>query len=85
MLMGGGIGIPPMLETAKAIQGEKIIVSGYRDELFLTEELNAADSCILPPRMAAQDERKCAGRGESQPAGGGSDLRLRTDSDAAGN
>ena len=42
MLMGGGIGIPPMLETAKAIQGEKIIVSGYRDELFLTEELNAA-------------------------------------------
>ena len=47
MLMGGGIGIPPMLETAKAIQGEKIIVSGYRDELFLTEELNAAGQQYL--------------------------------------
>lgn len=45
--MGGGIGIPPMLETAKAIQGEKIIVSGYRDELFLTEELNAAGQLYL--------------------------------------
>ena len=47
MLMGGGIGIPSMLETAKAIQGEKIIVSGYRDELFLTEELNAAGQLYL--------------------------------------
>ena len=47
MLMGGGIGIPPMLETAKAIQGEKLIVSGYRDELFLTEELNAAGELYL--------------------------------------
>ena len=47
MLMGGGIGIPPMLETDKAIQGEKIIVSGYRDELFLTEELNAAGQLYL--------------------------------------
>ena len=47
MLMGGGIGIPPMLETAKAIQGEKIIGSGYRDELFLTEELNAAGQLYL--------------------------------------
>ncbi|MBS6705108.1 MAG: dihydroorotate dehydrogenase electron transfer subunit [Lachnospiraceae bacterium] len=47
MLMGGGIGIPPMLETAKAVQGEKIIVSGYRDELFLTEELNAAGQLYL--------------------------------------
>ena len=47
MLMGGGIGIPPMLETAKAIQGEKIIVSGYRDELFLTEELNAVGQLYL--------------------------------------
>ena len=47
MLMGGGIGIPPMLETAKAIQGEKLIISGYRDELFLTEELNAAGELYL--------------------------------------
>lgn len=47
MLMGGGIGIPPMLETAKALSGEKLIVSGYRDELFLTDELNAAGTLYL--------------------------------------
>ena len=38
LLMGGGIGIPPMLETARSISGEKQIVLGYRDERFLEEE-----------------------------------------------
>ena len=43
-LMGGGIGIPPMLQLAKALheQGdcEVIIIVGYRDaNLFLDEEL----------------------------------------------
>ena len=37
-LMGGGIGIPPMLESAKRIQGNVISILGYRNELFLTEE-----------------------------------------------
>lgn len=38
-LIGGGIGIPPMLETAKSFQGEKKIIVGYRDELFLEKDL----------------------------------------------
>lgn len=38
-LMGGGIGIPPMLQTAKELKADKKIIVGYRDELFLTEEL----------------------------------------------
>lgn len=37
-LIGGGIGIPPMLELAKQLSCEKEIVLGYRDELFLKEE-----------------------------------------------
>ncbi len=37
-LIGGGIGIPPMLETAKQLQAEKQIILGYRDELFLNQE-----------------------------------------------
>ena len=39
ILIGGGIGIPPMLQLAKELDCEKTIVVGYRDELFLNEEL----------------------------------------------
>ena len=39
-LMGGGIGIPPMLQLAKELNAEKQIVVGYRNrELFLCEDL----------------------------------------------
>lgn len=38
--MGGGIGIPPMLELAKELDCEKDIIAGYRNsELFLADEL----------------------------------------------
>lgn len=40
-LMGGGIGIPPMLETSKQLDADKKIILGYRDELFLKEEFEA--------------------------------------------
>ena len=36
-LIGGGIGIPPMLELAKQLDCEKQILLGYRDETFLTD------------------------------------------------
>lgn len=38
-LMGGGIGIPPMVETGKQVDGEVITIAGYRDEVFLREEI----------------------------------------------
>lgn len=37
-LIGGGIGIPPMLELARELNCEKQIILGYRDELFLYDE-----------------------------------------------
>jgi len=38
LLIGGGIGIPPMLELAKSLDCEKAVVAGYRSELFLNED-----------------------------------------------
>lgn len=41
-LMGGGIGIPPILELAKEMKAQKQIVVGYRDSnLFLARELGS--------------------------------------------
>lgn len=37
-LIGGGIGIPPMLELSRQLDCEKQIVLGFRDELFLADE-----------------------------------------------
>lgn len=39
-LIGGGIGIPPLVELAKRLEGEKLAILGYRDSgLFLREDL----------------------------------------------
>ncbi|MFI3207581.1 MAG: dihydroorotate dehydrogenase electron transfer subunit [Eubacteriales bacterium] len=40
-LIGGGIGVPPMLELAKNLNCEKQLVVGYRNELFLIDDLKA--------------------------------------------
>lgn len=39
ILIGGGIGIPPMLQLAKELDCEKSIVLGFRDETFLLDDL----------------------------------------------
>lgn len=47
-LIGGGIGVPPMLELAKRISGEKTLVMGYRDSrMFLKEELEKTGSLFV--------------------------------------
>ena len=39
-LMGGGIGVPPILQLAKELDAEKQIIVGYRDNgMFLKEDL----------------------------------------------
>ena len=39
-LVGGGIGIPPLVELSRQLPGEKQVIAGYRDRhLFLKEEL----------------------------------------------
>lgn len=46
VLVGGGIGVPPLVELAKRLEGEKIAVLGFRDEPFLIEELEKAGAKV---------------------------------------
>ena len=47
-LIGGGIGVPPMVELSKQMPGEKQIVVGYRNsELFLKEELEVGGTVYI--------------------------------------
>lgn len=38
LIVGGGIGIPPLLELARNLDGNKHIVLGFKDEIFLKED-----------------------------------------------
>lgn len=41
ILVGGGIGVPPLVELAKRVKGEKIAVIGFKEHPLLVEELEA--------------------------------------------
>lgn len=56
-LIGGGIGIPPMLELAKNLNCEKQMVLGYRDVLFLNDEFEQYGGCMQQPRTAVPERR----------------------------
>lgn len=48
LLIGGGIGIPPMLELAKQLSGDVTVVLGYRDaNLFLKDEFEKYARVII--------------------------------------
>ncbi len=47
LLVGGGIGIPPLVFLAKSLKAEVRIAAGYRDELFLTRELEDGGELYL--------------------------------------
>lgn len=46
-IIGGGIGIPPMLQLAKELKCEKQIILGYRDQLFLHKEFENYGSVFV--------------------------------------
>ena len=47
LLLGGGIGVPPILQLAKELDCEKQIVLGYRDERFLEEEFRSQGAVYI--------------------------------------
>jgi len=48
VLIGGGIGIPPMLALAKALKKDVTVVLGYRDSnLFLKEEFEPYAKVVI--------------------------------------
>ena len=56
LLVGGGIGIPPMVELAKTLSCDVTVVAGYRsaDDMFLTGELEREGRLII-----ATDDGSC--------------------------
>ena len=63
-LMGGGIGVPPILELAKQMKCEKKqIIAGYRDcHTFLREEFEAAGTLYMPA-----DQLRCFVQSRNMP------------------
>ena len=57
LLVGGGIGIPPMLETAKQLDTRKVLVMGYRDELFLDQELKRYGTLYIATEDGSEGTR----------------------------
>lgn len=48
IVIGGGIGIPPLLQLTRELKGKVTAVVGYRDSnTFLLEELKAAADCVV--------------------------------------
>lgn len=55
VLVGGGIGVPPMLQLAKSLNCEKVLVMGYRtSDTYLEEELKE----VVPLYIATDDGSK---------------------------
>jgi dihydroorotate dehydrogenase electron transfer subunit len=58
LLVGGGIGIPPLLQLAKELQCDKQIVLGYQSKLFLEDQFKALGRVTI-----ATEDGSCGTKG----------------------
>ncbi len=47
ILIGGGIGIPPMVELAKTLKCKKTVVLGFRDTIFLQNDFEGLGEVVI--------------------------------------
>lgn len=47
LIVGGGIGVPPLLQLARELPGEKTLVMGYRSRTYLERELGAEAPLVI--------------------------------------
>ena len=46
IFVGGGIGVPPLLETCKQVKGKKIVILGFRTGQFLKEDFEKLGATV---------------------------------------
>ena len=83
-LMGGGIGVPPILELAKQMDCEKKqIVVGYRDaQTFFKEEFEQSGELYISTEDGSVGTKEMLWTQSVKSSGSGYDLCLWIDSDA---
>ena len=67
-VIGGGIGIPPMLELAKQLSCTKQMILGYRDRLFLEQDFKKyGDVYVATEGVAEAGFRLCSKGTQTAP------------------
>ncbi len=47
IFVGGGIGVPPLLETVKNVKGQKVVVLGFKNGTILKDDFEKAGAKVL--------------------------------------
>ena len=80
LLMGGGIGVPPILQLAKELEADTTTVLGYRNrDLFLAEDFKKVTNLVV----ATEDGSECFRCGQGKCPAGRCDYGLWTHAHAS--